>query len=98
MKKRPIDSDFASLKNALIEAKVELKTSEDSVYAGRSVEQVVAILDSQIESIETSKTIDRMLLANIFGPTASIQEISMNNGWSKKYMKIADVIDLYTGG
>lgn len=81
------------LANALIDAIDELKRSKSSVYAGRSVEEVVAILESQIKSIKSAQSFDRARLETLFGPTGSIQEHAMDNGWSKKYMQICEIVD-----
>ncbi|MCQ4922202.1 hypothetical protein NE686_03840 [Tissierella carlieri] len=67
----------------------------DLTYSSYNCEQeLIDELDCYIEQIKDddfSRTDDILLL---FAPTGNLQEISMDSGWGREYIKFADIIDI----
>jgi hypothetical protein len=41
--------------------------------------------------------VDVDLLDRLFAPIGVIQEISIDNGWGTKFLRISEVVDQFTG-
>ena len=85
-----------ALIEALRETVLLLDRSEDSDWAGRTVAELKQILGENITTLETDGSFQRQTLGGLYGPTGSIQETAILNGWSDEYMRLASVVDLYT--
>lgn len=81
---------------ALRETVLLINRSEDSPWTHLSVMEIKNILNENIAALEDDGSYQRQTLAGLFGPTGSIQETAISNGWSDDYMRIAAVVDLYT--
>ena len=71
-----------------------LRESESSLYSSLTVEEVFREIEEHLEKLKESQSIDIERLRFLFGPTGSIQEISIDNGWGKEFLEIAEVVDL----
>lgn len=72
---------------ALVEA------SKDSAFAGMDCDEVTRDLNMAIESIKSGEPHDRHHLNMLFGPTGTIQEISIDNGWGDEFLRLAEEFD-----
>lgn len=69
--------------------------SESSLYGSLSVEEVICQLEDKLDKRKKSQQVDIERLRFLFAPTGSIQEISIDNGWGKEFLEIANIIDLW---
>ena len=87
--------------NELVEALEQtlsfLERSEDTVWSNLSVNETRNILEKMLCEIKNGRDFDKFELQIQFAPTGNIQEISLHNGWSQEYIKIAGTIDSFTG-
>ena len=58
-----------------------------------TVEEVLEDMDSLIERLNSCDTSSIKELKFLFAPTGSLQEISIDSGWSHRYLEIADKVD-----
>ena len=70
-----------------------LEESEESDWSPLTPQEVAKNLKDQIERLERNEKIDTHLLEVEFAVTSTLQEISMTNGWSKEYLKLAAEFD-----
>jgi len=73
-----------------------LQSSTDSVYAHRSADEIIAILQTIQTQFEQTGKLNQAQLNLLFGPTGSIQEISIDNDWGEEFLELAQMIDLAT--
>ena len=59
----------------------------------RDAEAALADLDAFIRRIESGDLPDRMALSILFGPTGSIQEVSISSGWAYEFLPVAERFD-----
>jgi hypothetical protein len=69
------------------------QASEDAVWSSTGVQEIVAILDRGIESLERGAELNRDDLKFLFAPTGPLQETSMDNGWSGEYLLLSAEFD-----
>jgi len=74
-----------------------LQNSQDSLYAHLSVDEVITALQTIQTKLEQTGILDKAQLNLLFGPTGSIQEISIDNGWGDEFIKLATEVDKITG-
>lgn len=79
---------------ALEKALSFLRGSESSLYSSLTVEEVIRELEEHLDKWKKSQLVDIERLRFLFGPTGSIQEISIDNGWGKEFLEIAEAVDL----
>lgn len=75
-----------------------LDKSEDTIWANYTVEEAREILQTELENYRQTHELSESAKYRInflFLPTGALQEISIDNGWGNKYVKIADVFDKY---
>lgn len=75
-----------------------LKKSEDTIWANYTVEEAVEILQIELANYKQTQTLSesgKYSINLLFLPTGALQEISIDNGWGNKFVKIADVFDKY---
>jgi len=75
-----------------------LKKSEDTIWANYTVEEAVEILQIELENYKKTQKFSesgKNTINLLFLPTGALQEISIDNGWGNKFVKIADVFDKY---
>ncbi len=74
--------------------KARINSETDIVWTRfDSVEELMALLNNYIACINSSDTKVYKDLKYEFLPTASFQELSISNGWSKEFMDIAEQYD-----
>jgi len=83
---------------ALEETISNLKISESTDWSNMPVEEIIRRLEVEIAKARNEKVVDINLLERLFAPTGVIQEISINNGWGTRFLRISEVIDEFTGG
>jgi hypothetical protein len=82
------------LLHVLTEARSLLASSTASDWAALTPEEIIAILDREIVSLNaTMRPRDVMELRSLFAPTAEIQEISMASGWSERFIELSSRFD-----
>lgn len=78
----------------LVELRDLLAVSAESDWAALTPAEVVAILDREISALKnTGRLADEVELSSLFAPTAELQEISMANGWSARYLELSSRFD-----
>lgn len=83
---------------ALEETIFYLKSSQSSDWGTLSSEDVIRRLESEAVKAKNLKPVDVDLLERLFAPTGVIQEISIENGWGTKFLRMAQVIDEFIAG
>ena len=83
---------------ALEETISNLKISESTDWSNMPVEEIIRRLEVEIAKARNEKVVDINLLERLFAPTGVIQEISINNGWGTRFLRISEVIDEFMGG
>ncbi|WP_341904773.1 hypothetical protein [Fluviicola taffensis] len=58
-----------------------------------SVDELLKELDELSEEVKKGELNSLNTLSMHFAPTSGFQELSMQNGWSKEYLKLADQFD-----
>lgn len=58
-----------------------------------SVDELLKELDELSEEVKKGELKSLGTLSMHFAPTSGFQELSMQNGWSKEYLKLADRFD-----
>lgn len=81
---------------ALIRTVELLKQSEDSAFTRYTCSEIILILEENINELKKNGSYQKMTLAQFYGPTAAIQEISIDNGWGDEYLHLASIVDYYT--
>ena len=81
---------------ALEETISYLRKSQSSDWAGMPVEEIIRRLEAEVLKAKNAKPMDVNLLDRLFAPTGVIQEISIDNGWGTKFLRISEVIDQFT--
>jgi hypothetical protein len=81
---------------ALEETISYLRISRSSDWATISAEDIIRRLESEVVKAKNLKPMDVNLLEHLFVPTGVIQEISIDNGWGTKFLRISEVIDQFT--
>jgi len=67
-----------------------LQNSEESLYAEETPEQLLKIVNVNLTSMQTSGTFDCLeKMQSLFLPTASLQDISIDNGWGEQYIELS---------
>lgn len=86
--------DFKSVASILKQIENYIKTDTDTVWSRfDSSEQFLTELKQDIERIEFCDFSTLEKIRREFGPTSSYQEISISNGWSEEYLKLAETFD-----
>ncbi|GAA5496769.1 hypothetical protein Rhal01_02954 [Rubritalea halochordaticola] len=70
-----------------------IEASNDSAFAGMECDEVARGLKMATESIKSGEHYDQSYLNMLFGPTGSIQEISIDNGWGDEFLRLAEEFD-----
>ena len=83
---------------ALQETVSSLKTSHPSPWSEMPIEEIVRRLEAEIARARNAKPMDVILLDRLFAPTGAIQEISIDNGWGTKFLRLSEVVDEFIGG
>ncbi len=84
-----------NLINALQETIQFLQDSQDPIYSHLTVAEIIQQLEEELTNIKNSKPIDKDRLSLLFGPTASIQETSIDNGWGQEFLELSSIVDNY---
>jgi hypothetical protein len=71
-----------------------LRESESSLYGNLPFGDVHRQIEGELDKRKKSQPVDIEHLRFLFAPTGSIQEISIDNGWGKEFLEIANIIDL----
>lgn len=83
---------------ALEETISYLKTSQSSDWSNVPVEETIRRLEAEVAKARSLKPMDVNLLDQLFAPTGAIQEISIDNGWGTKFLRLSEVVDEFIGG
>ncbi len=72
-----------------------LRDSQDSIYSHLTVAEIIQQLEEELAKIKNSQPIDKNRLSLLFGPTGSIQDTSIDNGWGQEFLEISSAVDNY---
>ena len=84
---------------ALVEVLTETRTmlarpnNDFSWSRWKDGEAAVAEIDAILGRIEAAETIKLLPLQALYGPTGSLQEVSIESGWADDFMKLASRFD-----
>lgn len=84
--------------SALEETISYLRTSQSSGWSPIPVEDIIRRLEAEIAKARNAKPVDINFLDRLFAPTGMLQEVSIDNGWGTKFLRISEVIDEFIGG
>lgn len=85
---------FKKLEEILQETILQLEASEPSDWAALSPCEVAEMLRKEIAALKKcGKPNQPVVLESLYAPTAEIQEISIANGWTKKYLILSSEFD-----
>ena len=73
-----------------------LRSSQSSIYAGLTVEEIIEKLESEIAKAKRLKPIDAKLLWSLFASTGAIQDTAIDNKWGDEYLRISNIVDQFT--
>ncbi|PAJ71781.1 hypothetical protein CJF42_24905 [Pseudoalteromonas sp. NBT06-2] len=68
-----------------------LSDSEESMFGSKTPQELLVVVSANLSSVKSTGYLsspEQML--NMFLPTASLQEIAMDNGWGSQYIELAD--------
>jgi hypothetical protein len=81
---------------ALEETISYLRTSHSSDWAPMPVEDIIRRLEAEVVKAKNLMPMDVNFLDRLFAPTGVIQEISIDNGWGTRFLRISEVVDQFT--
>lgn len=84
--------------SALEETISSLRVSQGSPWSNMPVEEMIRRLEAEITKARNAKPLDVNLLERLFAPTGVIQEVSIDNGWGTRFLRISEVVDEFIGG
>ena len=90
--------EVEKLISALEETISCLRKSESSGWASMPVEELIRRLEAEITKARNAKPVDVNFLERLFAPTSALQEISIDNGWGTKFLRISEIVDECIGG
>ena len=83
---------------ALEETISYLRTSEESGRSTMSPAEIIQKLEMELTRARSAQPVDIIKLDRLFAPTGVIQEISIDNGWGSRFLRLSEVVDEFTGG
>jgi hypothetical protein len=83
---------------ALEETISYLRTSEESGWSVLSPDEIIQKLEVELTKARSAQPVDVIKLDRLFAPTGVIQEVSINNGWGTKFLRLSEVVDEFIGG
>ena len=96
-KRKPFISpeDRKELLQILEAIKATLEPETSIIWSNdESIEKLMEELDVMIEAVKVGDLNVLKTLSVHFAPTSGFQELSLENGWSEAYLKLADRFDL----
>jgi hypothetical protein len=90
--------EVEKLISALEETISYLRTSKPSAWSHMPAEEIIRRLEAEITKARNAKLMDVNLLEQLFAPTGAIQEISIDNGWGTRFLRISEIVDEFIGG
>ncbi|MBB1333491.1 hypothetical protein H5154_08240 [Pseudoalteromonas sp. SR44-5] len=65
--------------------------SEESMFSSKTPEELLVVVSANLASVKSTGYLSSPeQMVNMFLPTASLQEIAMDNGWGSQYVELAD--------
>jgi hypothetical protein len=83
---------------ALEETISYLRTSEALGWSTMSPDEIIQKLEVELTRARSAQPVDVIKLERLFAPTGVIQEVSIDNGWGTKFLRLSEVIDDFIGG
>ena len=75
-----------------------LNDSEPSAYATKTPDDLLQIVSENLESVKSDGCLASPgAMIEMFLPTASLQEIAMDNGWGSQYLELSSYFDREIG-
>lgn len=72
-----------------------LNESEESLFGSQTPEDLLKVVSANLQSVKSTGYLSSPeQMVNMFLPTASLQEIAMDNGWGGQYIKLANHFEL----
>jgi hypothetical protein len=88
--------EIEKLISALEETISYLRRSQPLHPSHMSIEEIIRRLEAEVGKAKNSKPVNINLLDRLFAPTGVIQEISIDNGWGRMFLRISEVVDEFT--
>jgi hypothetical protein len=89
--------EIEKLISALEDTIAFLQNSESSFWSHTSGAEIIAKLEAEVASARSLESVDTETLKILFAPAGVIQETSIDNGWGKEFLRIAELVDRFTG-
>lgn len=89
--------EIEKLISALEDTIAFLQNSESSLWSYASAKEIIVKLEAEVARARSLKSVDTETLKMLFAPTGVIQETSIDNGWGKEFLRIAEVVDRFIG-
>jgi hypothetical protein len=90
--------EVEKLISALEETVSYLRKSQSSDWSHMPIEEIIRRLEAEVAKARNSKPVDVNLLERLFAPTGTVQEISIDNGWGSRFLRLSEVVDEFIGG
>ena len=85
----------AKMEKVLAQLESFLCESEESFFGSQSPKDLLKIVSANLQSVKsTGYLASPEQMVNMFLPTASLQEIAIDNGWGSQYFELADHFEL----
>lgn len=84
--------------SALEETISYLRTSEETGWSALSPDEIIRKLEVELTRARNAQPVDVIKLERLFAPTGVIQEVSIDNGWGTKFLRLSEVVDEFIGG
>ena len=71
-----------------------LRDSEPSAYASRLPADLIQVVSANLRSVKSAGyLVNPAAITEMFLPTASLQDIAMDNGWGSQYLELSSYFD-----
>lgn len=87
-------NEISEIISIIKETRNHINDSTDVIWTNyKNAQELQNEMDNDIQDLENGKLISLEKYKMYFLPTATFQEISIANGWSEEYMKLAEKFD-----
>ena len=79
--------------DTMTQVRTLLSRSAKSLYAESEPTDIIAILDTNIQTLSENGSYSRGDLILLFAPTGDIQDTSIENGWGEQFIALSEKFD-----
>jgi hypothetical protein len=83
----------AKLKNEFEIILKYLNISTDAYFSNCTVEDAKNVINEILNEIDSNGNIDKGKIEYLLAPTGCLQEISIDNGWGREFLTLAENIE-----